>query len=292
MAITLTWSKKDTDDILQGYEIYRSTDKTTVFQAGNKLASSNDKSLVSYTDATTFSDVPYWYGVRSLSIYGTVDSTPVLMIDPSNVGMGPVVPMVGDFEDGYVESYVNDQTFTAAANTIYAAQFQKAGYGIDWSVGPVFSPNASYRVNKFWRNGKVLFAPNHPVGGVSGSITFGDVQNAVITPLVNAKPRVEIAGIQYDFIIMTWDEAVKYLASGATTMQNQTVNHLTERVVPKTFGNVNPNGTACRVFCRNNGDGTFGIQVDAAGALAKLSAGTQVTSWPVAFPWYFTPALS
>lgn len=296
MSIVLSWTKKDSDDVLQGYEIYRSTVKATVFDAANKLASSTDKSLVTYTDVTAASDVPYYYGVRSLTIFGNVDSTPVLLVDPSIVGSGSALPTIGDFDDGFIEMYVNEQSFSAAALKILTDQIAKAypASVFDLTVGPITAGGiTSYTVNKFWKNGKVIFAPNHPQGGINGGgITFGDVQTKVIAPLVAAKPRVEIDGIMYDFNFMTVDEAQKYLGCGALSPQSATVTHYTDRVVPKTFNTVNPNGTAFRAFVRNTGDTTYAAQADGAGVLQLFNSTTAVGTWLTPFAWYFTPVLA
>lgn len=295
MSIVLSWTKKDTDDVLQGYEIYRSTDKITVFQAANKLTSSTDKSLVTYTDNTAASDVPYWYGIRSLTIFGNVDSTPLMLVDPTIVGSGGALPTVGDFDDGFIESYPNEQAFSAAATKIIMDQMQKTlpGFGLDQNLAPINSAGAlSYQVNKFWKNGKVIFAPNHPQGGLFGAVTAGDMNTKLIIPLATAKPRIEVDGIMYEFNIMTKAEAVKYYGGGHTRTQVDPLYQYVERAVPKSFGWTSPQGQGVRVGVRDGGDGVFGFNIESNGPITFFTTSGNISNWPVGIAWYFTPVLS
>jgi hypothetical protein len=294
MSIVLSWTKKDTDAVLQGYEIYRSTSKATVFDAANKLASSTDKSLVTYTDNAAVSDVPYWYGVRSLTIYGNVDSTPVLLVDPTVVGTGAALPFIGDFDDGLIESYPNEQSFSAAAMKILLEQMQKTFTTgtMDQTLTPVNSAGAAaYQVNKFWKNGKPWFAPNHPQGGITGNVTVQDINTKLVAPLLAAKPRVEIEGILYEFGVMSKAEAMKYVVGGHTRGQSSTDMHYDDRVVPKSFGWTGPNGVGARVAVRDGGDGVIGFHIETNGVITNFVPSGVISSWPVGIAWYFTPVI-
>lgn len=295
MSITLKWSKKDSDAVLDKYEIYRGIDKATLYQAGNLLTTILDKNQIQYTDASALIDVAYWYGIRSKTIYGDVDSTPVLQIDVTNPGFGNVAPTVGDYDDGLVETYYNDNAFTQAASKTIYAQFWKFyvdGTNTDTSLGPTTftgNPNPSYCVNKFWKNGKIIFAPNHPLMMVKGMTVLQAMTN-IINPLITAKPVVEIEGAMYEFGIMTRDEVLKYIACGQVTSIAYNTNHHTDRVVPKTYKDIGTGSTwIFRSLHAESGDGKPCVNGTPATGVVTYNANADNLASGAGIPWYFTP---
>lgn len=292
MSIVLSWNKKDSDAILNGYEIYRSTAKATVFQEANRIATIADKAQVQYTDNATAIDTPYWYGVRSKTVYGDVDSTPLLLVETTNPGYGPVAPVVGDYEDGFVASYPNDTLFTLAAHKIMGDQILKnyAESTLNQTLTPTnggITPNGGYAVNKYWRNGKPMFAPNHALSCFYQGVTINDFYTKVVGPLVAAKPQIEIDGVMYEFRVMTRDEFLRYYACGAAINYAEAANHFTDRIVPKTYFRLGPNVCTSRAMVQNTGDNVLAVQVD--GAVTTNHTNTNSFTFPIPIAWYFVP---
>jgi hypothetical protein len=294
MSITLSWTKKDSDAVLEKYEIYRSTDKATLFQAGNLLTTLADKAAVAYVDQTTVFDTPYWYGVRSKTIYGDVDSTPVMLVECTNPGPGKFAPEVGDFADGFVESIYNDQSFTNAANKIIVEQLRKnwvEANVADYSLYPTNTVNTlpAYCINKFWKNGKVLFVPNSPLIGIK-TITVKQAYDTIIAPLVAAKPRIEIDGAMYEFGILTRADVLRYIACGSYKHAAEVANAWIDRVTPKTFLHVMPQSQTVRTMHGDMVGTSPGVAVSGAGTVGDFNPGDSVTApWGVNVAWYFTP---
>jgi hypothetical protein len=298
MSIVLSWNKKDSDDVLNSYEIYRSTVKATLYQEANRIAEIADKAQVEYTDANTQYDTPYWYGVRSKTVYGDVDSTPLLLVEVTNPGYGPVEPVVGDYEDGFVAIYPGEISFTSAASKILNNEMAKyyPATDINSTASPAaggISPNGGYALNKFWRNGRMIFAPNHPIGGIASSnLSITNFYNNVIAPLIAAKPQVEIEGVLYEFRIMTRDEVLKYNASGCTSLHTQATNRFSDRVAPHSYHNLTPTSYYVRLFHQNTGTGVVGVDISNPTTVPDLTLGSTLGATVVGIAWYFTPVIN
>lgn len=293
MSIILAWSKKNTDASLVKYEIYRSVDKATVYATPNLLVSITDKNQVAYTDTTTLANTPYWYGIRNVTVTGDADSSPILLVDCTNPGMGGVTPFIGDYQDGYIESYLNDMAFTAAAHKILLDQIYKnyPDTSVDFTYGPISDVvGEGYSVNKFWKDGKLIFAPNHPQLALkNNAITMAIANTNIINPLVAAKPRVEIDGVLYEFRIMNSDEILKYILSGSKRLVTELVNHRTDRTVPKNYTTVGGATYAGNVLCQLSGT-INGYNLSTAGVLTAYVTGYTVGTFAgVPIAWYFTP---
>lgn len=297
MSIVLSWNKKDADAVLNGYEIYRSTVKASLYQEVNRIAVINDKAQVQYTDATTVYDTPYWYGVRSKTIYGDVDSTALMLVEVTNSGYGAVAPVVGDYEDGFVASYPNEISFTSAANKIINTELLKhyTQANINTTIGPIAGglvPNGGYVLNKFWKNGRMIFAPNHPTGGIAyNNLPHTDFYNKIIAPLLAAKPQVEIEGVMYEFRIMTRDEMLKYIACSSSAAFNHASNLYTDRVVPYSYYQTGSSLLA-RLFHQDTGTSIVGTQVSLSGAITDMLLGGTASNTTVGIAWYFTPVVN
>jgi hypothetical protein len=303
MAIILKWSKKDSDAVLESYEVYRSTVKATVFNAGNLLATLTDKNQIQYTDDAALSDVPYWYGVRSKTIYGNVDSTPTLLVECSNPGPGLVAPVIGDYADGFVYSNFKDQSFTGAAQKIIMDQLLKTWTesAADFGLYPAHTANTDntvggYCINKFWKDGKLIFAPNLSMAGIR-NMTAQQSYDTIVKPLMLAKPKVEIDGVLYEFNVMTRAEAMKYNVCGSYKHAAELVNTWTDRVTPKTYSHMLPLGHTARLIHSDLTTGVAGaagtspcFTIDTAGTLLDILATSNYgTGGGAAVAWYFTP---
>lgn len=299
MSIILSWTRKDADAILNNYEVYRALDKdkATLFAASNKIATLANKAQVQYEDLTTSSNVPYWYAIRSKTIYGDIDSTPVMLVECTQPGVGNLAPMIGDFADGFVQAFWNEQAFTAAAQKIITAQLVKnwtdAANG-DYTTYPVANPAydsslGSYCVNKFWKNGKLIFVPNYPTTAIK-SMTVQQAYDTIITPLVLAKPQVEINGVVYEFGILGYADAVIYIASGNNRTLSDLITHYTRRTTPKTYIYTNPTQDTFRLMCGDLGAGGPAFNGNTSTPFAALPGTTALAAnAPISIPWFFTP---
>lgn len=290
MSIVLKWVRKDSDEILNGYEIYRSLNKGDVYTAGNLVSSISDKTKIEYIDTTALVNVPYYYGVRNKTIYGNFDAKVILLVDTTNPGYGNgVLPTVGDYEDGWIESFYRDPIVSVGVEKLIATFMTNAGLGANIKSGEylVGITANEYNINKFWRDGKLLIVPNHSLFAVI-NMSAKLIADNIITPIIATNPVVEVEGGPCKLNFFTRTEAAKYYLGGAYGADTQLTNHFIQRVIPKTFSTTSVGGRLLSIAH------LLDVPSNSNGAI--VTNGTAITNttasydgYPLFIPWYLTP---
>lgn len=160
MSIKLTWANAYNANVT-GFRLYRSTNKENVYDPANKIADL-ETSTLTYDDSAITPDVPYFYGVESLTPLGTMQAKIITAVQYMNeAGPGSIKIERGNFASGLLAlssaSFMPD--FWELGNLIQRTAIQtRQSVSIRAGMSAVPGYPESL-VGKFSIDGRVVFMP-------------------------------------------------------------------------------------------------------------------------------------
>lgn len=161
MPITLNWGNYNSPEQFSHTEIYRSTDKSKVYDSENLIATISDKAQVSYTDNTAVREVKYYYGISVSADVGLVRIPPVLATITAFEGVGGSKVIAGNQEFGMIQSSsfrdIYDLATSIALDLLGSIGVSRYSFN---HTGVDSADSGLPFMHKMWCDGEIVYVPN------------------------------------------------------------------------------------------------------------------------------------
>lgn len=235
MAIRVLWANAYNGNV-SGFRLYRSEVKADLYKPESKMADFATETL-NYEDTTALPDVPYFYGVESLTDLGTMQSKPMVAIQYMNsAGPGSVKLQRGNYESGLLDmtsvSYMSD--LWNIANGVEASALAGLSVLNRVTMGPV----PGYRedlVMKMSVNGKAFFMPaDFRIHKIHATAAARQTFDEGVRDVFDQGVYLEYQGYRLKMELMDADVAMEYWlrCAGGPNNGNGWVPRCVEKPIP------------------------------------------------------------
>lgn len=202
--IVLNWVKNNPDSQFTNYKVYRSTNKTTVYDAGNLVTTITDKNVTSYQDTTALPNTLYYYGIELTTNSGSLKGPVQLSSYTNYPGAGNNSIIVGDFEFGLMDQLVNsplEDMMLIKIREVY--EYLKIAI---LTPAPILTGSLS--LNKYMYKGEIIYAPTIYKYYSNATVTPKNIYNVYLANAIANPVVFQVDGQYYKLDIMTYEEMI------------------------------------------------------------------------------------